>query len=61
MTKDKRTSPVSRSNLYILNPGLFGPSCVLFGVTDGDNIAHEIGRPKINKNHTLNSGTESYL
>lgn len=39
------TCPVSVSNLYSLKPGLFGPSLVCRGDTDGATIAQEIGRP----------------
>lgn len=41
-----RTSPEYLSNLYIRRPGLLGPSCVLFGVIEGANIAQDIGRPE---------------
>lgn len=42
----EHTCPVSLSNLYSRNPGLFGPSVVRRGVTAGANITHETGRPK---------------
>lgn len=41
---------MSLSNLYNLNPGLFGPSGFLFGVTEGANIAHEMGLPVNERN-----------